>query len=117
MYEQSIAAAQEASRLSDNDPTRLVGLGRAYALAGRKPGARTVLDQLRQFSSRTYVSPYFFAAIYAALGQNDEAFKWLHEALRERDVYLAWLKVDSDVDPLRRDPRFQELLHDVGLAN
>jgi serine/threonine-protein kinase len=117
MYEQSIAAAQEASRLSDNDPTRLVGLGRAYALAGRKPGARTVLDQLRQFSSRTYVSPYFFAAIYAALGQNDEAFKWLHEALRERDVYLAWLKVDSPVDPLRRDPRFQELLHDVGLAN
>jgi serine/threonine-protein kinase len=117
MYEQSIAAAQEASRLSDNDPTRLVGLGRAYALAGRKPGARTVLDQLRQFSSRTYVSPYFFAAIYAALGQNDEAFKWLHEALRERDVYLAWLKVDSAVDPLRRDPRFQELLHDVGLAN
>jgi len=117
MYEQSIAAAQEASRLSDNDPTRLVGLGRAYALAGRKPGARTVLDQLRQFSSRTYVSPYFFAAIYAALGQNDEAFTWLHDALRERDVYLAWLKVDSAVDPLRRDPRFQELLHHVGLPN
>ena len=117
MYEQSIAAAQEASRLSDNDPTRLVGLGRAYALAGRKPGARTVLDQLRQFSSRIYVSPYFFAAIYAALGQNDEAFTWLHEALRERDVYLAWLKVDSAVDPLRRDPRFQELLHHIGLPN
>jgi serine/threonine-protein kinase len=117
MYEQAIAASQEASRLSDNDPTRLVGLGRAYALAGRKSDARVVLDQLRQFSTRTYVSPYFFAAIYAALGQNDEAFTWLNEALRERDVYLAWLKVDSAVDSLRRDPRFQELLHHVGLTS
>ena len=117
MYEQAIAAAQEANRLSDNDPTRLVGLGRAYALAGRKPGAHIVLDKLRQHSTATYVSPYFFATIYAALGENDEAFTWLNEALRERDVYLAWLKVDSAVDPLRRDPRFQELLHHVGSAN
>ncbi len=116
-YDQAIAAAHEASRLSDNDPTRLVGLGRAYALAGRKPDAHAILDQLRQFSTRTYVSPYFFATIYAALGQNDEAFRWLREALRERDIYLAWLKVDSAVDPLRRDPRFQDLLHQVGLPN
>jgi serine/threonine-protein kinase len=117
LHEQAIAASQEASRLSDNDPTRLVGLGRAYALAGRKPEARIVLDQLSQFSSRTYVPPYFFATIYAALAQNDEAFTWLKEALRERDVYLAWLKVDSAVDSLRRDPRFQELLHQVGPTN
>jgi tetratricopeptide (TPR) repeat protein len=117
LHEQAIAASQEASRLSDNDPTRLVGLGRAYALAGRKPEARIVLDQLSQFSSRTYVPPYFFATIYAALAQNDEAFTWLNEALRERDVYLAWLKVDSAVDSLRRDPRFQELLHHVGPTN
>jgi tetratricopeptide (TPR) repeat protein len=117
IYQQAIAASQKASSLSDNDPTRLVGLGRAYALAGRKSEARIVLDQLRQLSSGTYVPPYFFATIYVALGENDEAFTWLNEALRERDVYLAWLKVDSAVDPLRRDLRFRELLHHVGLPN
>jgi serine/threonine protein kinase/tetratricopeptide (TPR) repeat protein len=117
MHEQAIAASQAASRLSDNDPIRLVGLGRAYALAGKPSAARNVLEQLRKISSRTYVPPYFFATIYAALGQKDEAFTWLREALREHDGYLAWLKVDNAVDPLRRDPRFQELLHDVGLTN
>jgi eukaryotic-like serine/threonine-protein kinase len=117
MYAQAILASQEASRLSDNDPTRLVGLGRAYALAGRKSEALLVLERLRESSSRTYVSPYFFATLYAAMGQDDEAFGWLDEALRDRDRYLAWLKVDSAVDPLRRDPRFHELLHHVGLAN
>jgi serine/threonine protein kinase/tetratricopeptide (TPR) repeat protein len=117
MYEEAIEASQKASRLSDNDPTRLVGLGRAYALAGRKSDARIVLDQLREFSSRTYVPSYFFVTIYAALGENDQAFNRLHEALHDHDVYLAWLKVDTAVDPLRRDPRFQDLLHHVGLPN
>jgi len=76
-----------------------------------------VVDHLRQLSSGTYVPPYFFATIYVAMGENDEAFTWLNEALRERDVYLAWLKVDSAVDPVRHDPRLQELLRHVGLAN
>jgi TolB-like protein/tetratricopeptide (TPR) repeat protein/tRNA A-37 threonylcarbamoyl transferase component Bud32 len=117
MYDQAIAASSKASELSNNDPTRLVGLGRAYALADRKSDARNVLGQLRQFPSHTYVSPYFFAIIYAALRQNDEAFTWLQEALRQRDLYLAWLRADTAVDPLRRDPRFQELLGHIGPAN
>lgn len=117
LYEQAIVAAQKSSSLSDNDSTRLVGLGRACALAGRKTDALAVLEQLRQASSRIYVPPYFFAVIYASLGQKEESFTWLHKALREHDRYLAWLKVDTAIDPLRGDPRFQELLHHVGLTN
>jgi eukaryotic-like serine/threonine-protein kinase len=117
MNQQAIASSLKASDLANNDPARLVGLGRAYGLAGRKSDARKVLEQLRQFSDRTYVSPYFFATVYASLGQNDEAFARLQEAMREHDGYLAWLKVDSAVDPLREDPRFQGLLQQVGLEN
>jgi tetratricopeptide (TPR) repeat protein len=117
MNQQAIASSLKASDLANNDPARLVGLGRAYGLAGRKSDARKVLEQLRQFSDRTYVSPYFFATVYASLGQNDEAFARLQEAMREHDGYLAWLKVDSAVDPLREDPRFQGLLQQVGLKN
>jgi eukaryotic-like serine/threonine-protein kinase len=117
MNQQAIASSLKASDLANNDPARLVGLGRAYGLTGRKSDARKVLEQLRQFSGHTYVSPYFFAAVYASLGQNDEAFARLQEALREHDSYLAWLKVDSAVDPLRQDTRFQKLLYQVGLTN
>ena len=117
MYEQAITASQKASNLSGDDPPRLVGLGRAFAMAGRKPDAINVLGQLRRDSSHTYVPPYYFATIYAALGQSDEAFKWLENAVNERDLYLLWLKVDSAVDPLRRDPRFEELSTRIGFVN
>ncbi|MGH9864796.1 MAG: tetratricopeptide repeat protein, partial [Candidatus Acidiferrales bacterium] len=113
-YEQAIASSQKASALSNNDPARLVGLGRAYALAGRKADALRVLEQLRRMSGRMYVPPYFFATIYADLGQRDEAFRWLNKAFEERDSYLPWLKVDGAFDPLRTDSRLQQLLLRLG---
>ena len=114
-YQEAIEAARKAGDLSANEPTRLVGLGRAYALAGRKLEALKVLEQLRKISSHTYVPPYFFATIYADLGERDAAFSWLNKAFNERDAYLIWLKVDTAVDPLRADPRFKRLLLQLGL--
>jgi len=116
-YDQAIEASEKASTLSNNDPTRLVGLGRAYALAGRKADALKVLEQLRQISGRMYVPPYFFATIYGDLGQRDEAFRWLNKGFEEGDQYLPWLKVDSAIDALRSDSRFQPLLVRLGLTN
>lgn len=116
-YQKAIEAAQKASGFSNGDPTRAVGLGRAYAAAGKKADARRVIEQLRQLSAHTYVSPYFFATIYAALGQKDEAFHWLDKAFHQRDRYLAWLKVDGAIDPLRSDARLTRLLRQVGLIN
>jgi len=94
-----------------------VGLGRAYALAGRKTEALKVLEQLRQLSSNVYVPPYFFATIYADLGQNDDALGWLNKAFEQRDTYLPWLRVDSAIDALRSDRRFQQLLLRLGPAS
>src|SRR5487761_701675 len=98
---------------------RLLGdeLGRAYALAGMKPDALKVLKQLQQISGRMYVPPYFFATIYGDLGQRDEAFRWLNKAFEERDTYAPWLKVDSAIDSLRSDSRFQPLLVRLRLAD
>jgi adenylate cyclase len=115
MYEEALAAAQKAVTLSDNDPQRLVGLGRAYALADKRTGAEEVLNELRKRSNGSYVTPYFSAVIYAALGERDAAFTWLEKAYAERDAYLVWIKVDSEVDPLRSDPRFQRLLQRMRL--
>jgi TolB-like protein/Flp pilus assembly protein TadD len=116
-YEEAIAASEKASNLWSGDPQRLVGLGRAYAMADRKSDAVRILEQLRQLSRHAYVPPYFFATIYAAMGQREEAIAWLEKAFDERDVYLAWLKVDSAVDRLQDDARFKQLLSRVGLTN
>ena len=62
------------------------------------------------------MSPAFIAAIYAGLGQKDEAFRWLEEAFRLRSRYLIWLKVAPEYEQLRSDPRYQEFIDRIGLS-
>ncbi len=111
----AIAASLKATSLSNGDPSRLVGLGRAYAVARQQSEALSVIQRLDKLSEHRYVSQYFAATIYAALGNKQQAFARLEQAFGERDSYLAWLKVDFAVDPLRTDPRFQNLFHRVAL--
>ncbi len=97
-----------------SDPLRLVNLGRAYAMSGRRTAAQKILKDLSASSKVHYVPPYFFAMIQAALGNKNEAFSWLEKAYDQRDSYLIRLKVDDAVDGLRSDPRFEKLLRRVG---
>jgi len=53
------------------------------------------------------------AGIYVGLGQNDKAFEWLEKGFRERASPN--LKVEPVFDPLRSNPRFQDLLRRMNL--
>ncbi len=85
-------------------------LGEACAAAGYRNEANDILEQLRELSKQQYVMPYYVSRIYGALGQKDEAFRWLETAYRERATNMIYLQTDSRLDGLRSDPRFQELL-------
>lgn len=86
-----------------------------YASCGRKAEARAVLNQLLQLSKDHYISPHWFAATEAGLGNKDEAFKWLDQSIDRRFGPMIYLKVNPIWDPLRSDPRFPERLRRVGL--
>ncbi len=116
-FPQGIAEGKHAATGSSHDPVRLAGLGRSYALAGRESDARKILAELNQASKTEYVAPYFFAIIEGALGEKDQAFAWLEKGFNDRDPYLARLRVDVAMDPLRSDARFKTLLRRVGLDN
>ncbi|MFQ5652758.1 MAG: protein kinase [bacterium] len=88
-------------------------LARSYAVAGQKTKALKVIDAIS--GATQYVSPYFTATAYTALGDNDQAFDWLQKAFEEKDSQLLFLKVDPKSDNLRSDPRFTELIKKVGL--
>jgi TolB-like protein len=60
-------------------------------------------------------SPYRIAALYADLGDKEQAFRWLNIAFEERDWQLEGLNTDFYLDSLRSDPRFAELVRKVGL--
>ncbi len=92
MFNQAIVESQRAVELSNGNASLIAWLGRAYALAGRKREARQVLTKLESLSRDRYIPPYTVALIYAALGQNDEAFDWLERAYRDRFWMMAFLK-------------------------
>jgi hypothetical protein len=50
------------------------------------------------------------------LGEADRAFEWLDRALEDRRGWLAYLKVEPLLDPIRGDPRFGRLLERMRLA-
>jgi TolB-like protein len=62
-----------------------------------------------------YASPYEIARLYADLGDKGKAFEWLNTAYREHDFLLGELNTAFQMDNLRSDPRFPELVRKVGL--
>ena len=62
-----------------------------------------------------YVSSLYIALVYTGLGQRDEALRRLNEAYDERCDYLVYLPTEPLADPLRADPRFDDLLQRLGL--
>jgi hypothetical protein len=60
--------------------------------------------------------PSVLAWAYAGIGDKKQALAWLEKAYLQHSNALTALKVDPVYDPLRNDPRFQNLLQHVGLA-
>jgi len=65
--------------------------------------------------ARVKSSPYTLATFYAELGDKDQAFAALNEAIAKCDQFIGFIKVDPAMKPLQTDPRFQPLLRRVGL--
>jgi eukaryotic-like serine/threonine-protein kinase len=115
-YHRAIDEGSKAWTLSGKETVWAVLLGRAYALGGEPGEADKILTQLLARSRQAYVPPYFVAILYASLERKELALQWLEKAYSERDLYLAWIKVDPAVDSLRTDPRFQVLSNKMGFA-
>jgi hypothetical protein len=107
---------QKAVALSGRSTERLAGLGHCYAAAGRKVSALEILDELSRLPKDRYVSPYCVAMVYASLDENDKAFAYLEEAYEERNPNLIELNTEPAFDRLRRDRRYGELVHRIGLV-
>jgi TolB-like protein/DNA-binding winged helix-turn-helix (wHTH) protein/Tfp pilus assembly protein PilF len=104
------------ARASGGCPCELAALGYAYAAAGDKISASSILRELERRSEQGSPLSYLIAEVYAGLGENDRAFTWLDRAYKERDFNLpAWLKLDPMMDSLRSDPRLTDLVRRVGL--
>ena len=108
-------ATREAMAFAAAGPYTMATLGYVLARAGRRAAAEELLVGLEARGRLGYVSPVAFATLHIALERWDAAFEWIERAYEERRGWLAYLKVNPILDPLRGDPRFAALLKKMRL--
>lgn len=116
LYDEATASFREAVSNSEGDMLSYAGLGHVAALAGRADEARAVLKELEERQRTRYVSPVALAMIQVALGDVDASFDLLEKAHQERRGWLAYLRIEPVLDPLRSDRRFHRLLERMRLT-
>jgi TolB-like protein/DNA-binding winged helix-turn-helix (wHTH) protein/Flp pilus assembly protein TadD len=112
MYDQAVPELQKAVQLSAGSPGCTSNLARAYALSGQRDAAVKLLDDLKTSSTPGYSHASEIAAIYVSLGDTNEAMNWLEKGYAER--FNPGVLIRPGFDPLRTDPRFQDLVRRVG---
>jgi serine/threonine-protein kinase len=114
-YDQAVQHAQRGVSLAPGSDFLRALLGAVYAMAGQQDAARTILSDLVERSTRSYVAPILISWIYSNLHDPDSAFEWLGKAYDERTCTLGPGIGYAVYDGIRDDPRFGELLHKLGL--
>jgi TolB-like protein/Tfp pilus assembly protein PilF len=94
----------------------ITALGHVHASAGDDGEARSALARLEALAAEAPVSPFCRASLHAALGDHDAALHWLERGRAERDGWMLAVRVHPWLDPVRGEPRFTDLLRNMGWA-
>ena len=113
-YDEAIEELTKAIKLSGGSPAFIANLARAYVASGKRSEALKLLNDLKKRSNSTYSNAAEIAVIYASLGDTDQAMNWLEKGYEER--FNPGVLLRPGFDPLRSDPRFQDLVRRIGLS-
>jgi hypothetical protein len=92
----------------------LMYLGHALGVTGARDEGRKVLAEMQALSQTRYVPPEYIAIVFEGLGERERALQWFEKAYAERSMNV-WILPDPRLDSIRSDPRFQRVLHGMGL--
>jgi adenylate cyclase len=118
MYDQMEKEAETCARnIQDLAPSIRIHLDvdKAY-FKGDKETVRRLLPELEAHPKETRTSAYGFAENYFFLGDIDKGFEWLERAYSKREDGLLDIQWDRDLDGVRTDPRYLDLLKRLGLS-
>jgi len=108
--DEAVAAYLKSATLAGDSAEKAQAYRDAYKAGGIRGYWKKGLDDLKEEAKRGRVSPYTLASYCVHAGDNERALAWLERAFQEHIPGCAWLKGDRTWDPLRSDPRFQDLL-------
>ena len=115
MYREAVTELQKAQGLWGDHPRVICALGLAHALSGNRVAAERLLEVLKQASLDAAFQPFAMATIYVGLGQRGLALQWLEKEFEQPGLDQMWFAANPVFDPLRSDPRFDDLLERMNL--
>jgi len=111
MYDKAINLFVKGRSISNNRTTKMTALlAYSYVAAGRTNEAQLIQDELNITAKFGYISSLERVRIACGGGDEEQALKYLDDALEERSTWLCWINVDPTFDSLRSHPRFVELI-------
>jgi len=110
MHKEAIAASEKILESMPDSTLGLTEMAYSLAVAGQRKEARQILRRLEWRSASAFVPAYNFAVIHIALNEEEVAMRYMQQAYENRDWALLVLAVEPRLDPVRKDPRFQEIL-------
>jgi len=113
MYPEATAELEKAVQLSGGGITCIANLARADVASGKRNEAEKLLRDLKQRASAGASHGSEIATVYASLGDSNQAMNWLEKGYEER--FNPGVLLRPGFDPIRSDPRFQGLVHRIGL--
>jgi len=114
-HDEAIAEFRRAIELAGGNTTFESNLANAYAVSGRKAEAMNIVKDLESRQSQGSSTAANIASIYVGLGDNARAMIWLNKAYQAR--FNPSILLRPVFDPLRSDPRFQDLLRRIGVPS
>jgi serine/threonine protein kinase/Tfp pilus assembly protein PilF len=109
MYPEAIAVHR---KLAEVDPSWRWCLVTTLIRAGRKDEAKATLAKFLTEKPEPVAGwdAWFLIDIYAALGDREEALRWLEAAYKERNSLLPWIGDNKFYEPLHGDPRYEDIV-------
>lgn len=117
MTVEAIAELKSKGAAAGEVPLVDAALGLAYGLVNKKGQTEKILEAFKAAAKKRYIPATYFSMLYAGMADPNQALTWLEKAVEERADGLTWMNVDPMLDPLRKHPRFQEVVKKMGLAN
>ena len=107
---------KSATLANDEDELAIAENARkVYARSGVKASVEREIELRKQLAKRRYVDPAEIAYDYAFLGDKEETFAWLQKARAEKSGALESIKIVRPLEQWHSDPRYVDLLKQLGL--
>jgi tetratricopeptide (TPR) repeat protein len=106
---EAFAEIEKAKEARRNDPLLIYSAGMAYAASGKHAEALQSIKELEAIAGSSLSTAHWIAKIYATLNDKENAFSWLERGLATGALGVFY-KDEPVWDPIRDDPRFEELV-------